>query len=512
MIPLLVLLLAAPAQERDAHGWLVRAQQYYQQQEWSESEAAARKALALDPRLGGAEVLLGWIATNAADLPRAEEHFAKAVALAPRDPRAIGYLASTHLALKRVDEAASGFEQVLRLDPGNATALYNLGAIALLRARPDQALPRFRDVLRSRPQDAAALTGALESELLLHQSEEARRSAAALEAVLGPKDLRLLQAAALLGEHGEHVAAIGILARMRAALPESYETAYNLALAYYRAGRYEPAAGCLRQWLEPARKAEPWNLLGAIEEKRGRGVEALAAYRKAAQLEPGNEDYRLDAASHALQQESVEAALAAFTGCVRDFPASWRMHLGLGAVEYLAGDYDAAARVLLETVAMNPDAAAGFFLLGKAYESAPAWQPRILDALRGYTQGHRDPWAEYHVGTILMARAQQTGPSGRTQARAHIERALALRPDFAEAQVALAALEDEAGRPEQARRLLARAVELDPRLAAAHYKLGLLYQRNGQADLARNELRLFQELKAESKTRDRNAILHSLPR
>ena len=421
MTPVLCLLLAALAQGGDdASAWLRRAQEHYQKQEWKAADEAARRALALDQGLADAEVLLGWIDTSQSDLQGAETHFARAVKLRPRDPRALGYLASTRLRLNRVDEAAAGFEQVLRLDPGNVAAEHNLGLIGLMRSRPEQALARFRAVLKIRPSDVAALTGALESELLIDRREEARKSAAAIESLLNAEDPRLFQTATLLALHGENDAAIRILLRMRKAMPGSYDVSYNLALAYFRAAQYEPAAECLRPFLEPRAKAEPWNLLGAIEEKRGRSAEALAAYREAARLEPANEDYRFDVAAQALRHEGVEAAVTAFSQGVRDFPKSWRMRLGLGSVRYLAGDYEDAARVLLEAVALNPEPDAGYFLLGKAYETAPASQPPILAALRAYAAGHRDAWTEYHLGSILLARTQAGASSDLGEAKAHL--------------------------------------------------------------------------------------------
>ena len=78
--------------------------------------------------------------------------------------------------------------------------------------------------------------------------------------------------------------------------------------------------------------------------------------------------------------------------------------------------------------------------------------------------------------------------------------------------MAIAGIDEIEGRMEESVRRLERAVKLDPGLAAAHYKLGLLYQRRGEQELARNELRLFQDLKADSRIRDRNAVLHSLAR
>src|SRR5204863_239040 len=143
---LLSLLILFSALADDARGWLLKAQQHFQRQQWEKSRQAAAKALEIDPTLGDAEVILGLIATMRSDFSEAEKHFLRAVSFEPRNPRTHAYLGSTYLQEKRLDAATRSFGKVLELDPGNSAARYNLGLVALAADRPGEALGHFDHV------------------------------------------------------------------------------------------------------------------------------------------------------------------------------------------------------------------------------------------------------------------------------------------------------------------------------------------------------------------------------
>ncbi|MCW5977635.1 MAG: tetratricopeptide repeat protein [Bryobacteraceae bacterium] len=497
---LLLLALQSPAD------WLAQAQKHFQQQQWSASREAARKALAIDPKLGDAHVLLGLVATVESKFAEAEAEFLQAVALQPANPRAHAYLGSTYLQRKKWDDAARSFEQVLKLDAGNLSAHYNLGLIALTRNQPAEALARFERVYRAAPNDVEALIGMLESQLLLKRAAEARQTAAMLGTLVDSRDPRLFQAATMLGLYGEYAAAIPLLERVRKAHPESYDAAYNLALAQYQASEYDRAA----EELQALRTAEAYNLLGAVEEKRKRMGESFEALKKAAELDSRNEDFRYDHATAILLYREVKDAVASFEAAARDFPRSWRLRLGLGAAQYLAGNYDAAVQALLDAARIEPEARPVFRLLGLTYETAPAMQPEIAKAFAGYLKRRDDDaWAHYHYGAILSMRAR-AGEEVAQEAKTRLRRALELEPDLAVAHMEMGVLAQATGDVATAVQSLERAVKLRPDLATAHYRLGLAYQKIGEKEKSRAELALFQKLKAASEESERILVRESV--
>jgi len=479
-----------------------RARHFYELRQWDDAEAAASQALAADPRMGDAEVLLGLIATARSQFSTAEKHFLRAVALQPENYRAHAYLGATYLQQKRLPEAASSFHTVLKLDPKNAAANYNLGVIALAQHAPARALNHFEKVIGVNKSDVPAIIGAMESQLLLRRMTDARRSAQELDKLLADNDPRLFEAASLLAQHGESAAAIPLMERARRAYPESYDVNYNLALACLQTGQLDRAAVVLQPFADAHGKAEAFDLLGQIEEKRGHSEAAENDFNEAAQRDPANEDYRFDYGNSLVQHGKLESAMAVFRAAVSDHSDSWKLRLGLGSVCYLSGDYLAAVQELMEAVRLKPDSAMAYFLLGEAYDSAGRFQPAIEATLRSYLKtGPHDPWAYYHYAVILKGKEDR-------EAAAALQRALSLNPDFAEVYLELGILALAQDKTEVAISHLEKAVHLAPALAAAHYRLGLAYRSIGNQVRAKAEFDEFRNLKSQENYRSR--VLESL--
>lgn len=501
--------VACVAASADAVRDFQQARDLFNQHEWDRAQAAAEEALAADPKMGDAEILLGLIDTVRSKFGEAERHFLKAVALEPGNYQAHAYLGSTYLQEKKLSEATRSFENVLALKPGNAAANYNLGVVALEEGSTAEALRRFQIVLATNRSDVSALTGVLTVELLLHKAADARRTADQLQKLLEDADPRLLQVAALLAEHSDPAAAIPVLERVRGAGPQSWDVSYNLAVAYFQTAQYDRAADALRPFTETERKAEAFNLLGAIEEKRGRTAEAENAFKDAMTREPSNQDYRFDYGNSLLQHGNFGSALTVFRVGIVDFPNSWKLRIGLGSAYYLSGNYDNAARALLEAVRLKPDSTAAWNLLGEAYESAPDLQREIETAFASYLKtAPRDPGAYYHYGAILYQRAQAGGGNDYQQAVRYVNEALRLKPDFAEGHFELGLIRLAENKTEESIAALQKAVSLEPGLAAAHYRLGLAYKRIGDQTRAQEELSSFRALKEEQRQRGR--VLQSL--
>lgn len=486
-----------------------QARELFNQQQWDKAKIVAEKALAADPNIGDAEILLGLIATVRSSFGDAEKHFLRGVALEPQNYQAHAYLGSTYLQEKKLPEASRSFEKVLALKPGNAAANYNLGVIALEEGSPDRALHCFDSVLKISPSDIPALTGVLSANLSLHRTEDARWTADQLQKLLKDDDPRLFQVAAILAEHGNPASAIPVLARLRRARPQYWGVNYNLAVAYFQTGQYDQAADILRPFMDKQGNAEAFNLLGAIEEKRKHTSEAEHAFEEAAARESSNQDYRFDFGNSLVQHGDLAPAVAVFRAAVRDLPNSWKLKIGLGSAYYLSGDYENSARALLEAVRLKPDLTTGWNLLGDAYDSAPGLQREIESAFASYLKTARhDPAAYYHYGAMLYDRAQAEGSSNYQDAIQNLNQALHLNPDFADAYFELGLIALAEGKTEQSIVSLQKAANLEPGFAAAHYRLGLAYKKAGNETAAREELSRFKRLKQDERQRGR--VLQSL--
>jgi tetratricopeptide (TPR) repeat protein len=486
-----------------------QAREFFDQQQWDKAQAAAAKALAADPEMGDAEILMGLIATVRSQFPDAEKHFSRAAALQPGNYQTHAYLGSTYLQEKRFSEAAGAFRKVLELNPGNVAANYNLGLIALEQNAASEALRRFETVLRVSHSDVPALTGILTCQLMLRRTTDARRTAQQLQEQLDGHDPRLFQVAALLAEHGDSGAAIPIMERVRQAFPQSWQVNYNLAVACFQTAQYDRAAEIVRPFGGSGGRAEASDLLGVIEEKRGRTLDAERAFQDAAAREPSDEDYRFDYGNSFVQHGKVTSAIEVFRTAVADSPRSWKLRVGLGSAYYLAADYESAAGALLEAVRLKPDSIAAWFLLGEAYESAVRLQPAIETAFASYLKSApRDAWAYYHYSAILYERAQASGRGDYQQAILNLNQALRLNARFAQPYLELGLIAMAQGKTERGVAALQKAVSLEPGFAAAHYRLGLAYKRIGDGTRAQEELSRFRALKEDERQRGR--VLESL--
>jgi tetratricopeptide (TPR) repeat protein len=90
--------------------------------------------------------------------------------------------------------------------------------------------------------------------------------------------------------------------------------------------------------------------------------------------------------------------------------------------------------------------------------------------------------AHFNLGTIYVQK-------GRIDlAESHLETAIALKPDFAEAFANLGTLYDNIGRHSEAIIQLQKAISLDPQNAIYHYNLGLAYAKSNRLEEAKEEL------------------------
>ena len=502
----------ARAQE-SPQDYRTQAQKLLAEGNYHQARQAAEAALRLEPHSAEAENLAGTAAFALGDLPAAESHLRRALELQPDLVASHRALAATYLGEKKVKDARFEFLAVLATEPHDFICLYSLGR-TFLEEQPAEALKQFERASQVKPHDPTLLAGELEAHLRLNQEAEAQAVLADLDLQLNEGDARREQIAALLVSHGAYPLAAHEFELLHKAQPDSYQVNYNLALSYHRAGREEDAARQLHSLLVNQKNAELEDLLGEVELSRGQASEALAAYRRAVELEPRNEDYRYDYAQALVHQWELNQALQAFSEATKDFPRSARMRLGLGATYYLAGKYPEAAQTLLKAGEIAPDRSEVYYLLGRDYDAAGPLQGAIEQEFLGYLSAKpQDAWAEYFYGRILSVSSSNASLERLRKAQEHLEKAVAVNGKLAEAHTELGDVFERLGQLETARKELERAVQLDPQSSAAFYKLAQVYRRLGEIEKAQQATQRFQQLKTQQRADlDREQIQSFLER
>ena len=212
---------------------------------------------------------------------------------------------------QRRDEARTQFEAAVELDPGNYLARINLGAMSLEAGKPEETLPHYEALVEHHPtnNDARVRCANLLTEL------GRREDAIALLDV----GIENQPASVLLHFHaGVQRSGAGDIEKAR----EHYETAVanmpsyapaqiNLGSIYLAAGEAEKAAGHFRLAIDrqPDNPRAHNNLGNALSRDEATHEEALAAYRKAIELDPEYGSPHYNASLIYLQQQAWDKCL-----------------------------------------------------------------------------------------------------------------------------------------------------------------------------------------------------------
>lgn len=296
---------------------------------------------------------------------------------------------------------------------------------------------------------------------------------------------------------GRLAEAIPHLERAQAIDPRHYVNGYDLAIALLEVGRLADARAQVQRLLKAGEKAELHNLLGDIDERDGRLVEAAASYQRAAHQD-ATEEHLFDWGNNLLRLRALQPAIEVFRAGVTRHPASARLHAGLGVTHYSRGEYEEAVKALLRATDLEPDDPRAYQFLGEMYGVAPGLAGEMTRRLARFARAQpRDAKAQFAYAMSLWK-----GSGGPVEAAAlrdaetHLRRAATLDPTFADAFLQLGILLSDERRFAEAIPALRRATELAPDRAQAYYRLSQAYLRTGQKALGQQALETFERLKA----------------
>jgi len=308
-------------------------------------------------------------------------------------------------------ESIAEYRQTLKLNPGHWAAHNNLAA-ALLKApgHTEEAIAEYETALRLNPAFAEA-----------HNN-------------LG---VALAQVPGRLGEAVEHE-------RAALRLRPDYDAAHdNLGVFLMRIPG--SLAGAVAQFEEAVRIAPEnagyhYNLANALSRSPGRLADAEIQYREALRLRPGFAEAHSNlGAALARMPGRLADAVAEYEAAARLEPGNAQIHANLGNALSRAGgrspeavaEYGAALR-------LDPGDAGTHLSLGVVLSDMPG---RLPDALAEFTEAIRlEPGSATAQFCLGVAFARSGRPA---EAREHLESAVRLRPDFADARKALAQLRAE---------------------------------------------------------------------
>ena len=401
------------------------------------------------------------------------------------------HLQAAHTHMDRGDRQAAVIElkNALQLAPDNAVVRYELGKLYLASqeyASAEKELTRARDG-GHRADDlptllASALIGLRQPKRVLDEIPVPEGAGPELAA---PRLALRARAQQMLGDVG---AAEQSLAQADALRPDHPETLVTRAQIAVMAGRQDQALGLLdRAIAADGKRADLWMTKADLLRLSKQREQALAAYRKVFELDPGNvpgriavsllylETNDLDRAEAELAQVAKQAPdhpMARYLGAIIDFrrdrpneakaklqqvlkraPDLLPAHLLAGAVEFSLGNRESAIAHLGRVLERVPDHAYARKLMAAAMVGSGQLDEaqRLIAGLRG----ENDLLTASLQGDIALRRGDYAA------ARQHLEQASALAPDNPALLVELARSRMGSGDTAGAIEALNRAAELD---------------------------------------------------
>jgi len=295
---------------------------------YADVETLYRETLELNPGAWLAHANMGTLELDAGRPERAVSEFSAALRLVPSYPELHANLADAYVVLNRYPEAISQYEEAIALRPGYAVAQVDLARALVVTGRAPEAIPHYLEALKYQPNHADWQLG------LGVAYGETGNAARALE-----HDRSAINLDAGFAEaHNNEATMLATLGRVDEAL-EELRTALRLKPDYGDAKKN------LAALLERT---------SSEEANRGDLAHAIAGYREAVAVEPGDADTRADLGL-ALAMTGREAeALTQLTEAVRLAPRSARAHAYLGLALARAGQIAEALREYDVSLAIAP--------------------------------------------------------------------------------------------------------------------------------------------------------------
>lgn len=376
--------------------------------------------------------------------------------------------------------------------PANSQIEESLGLIYAERGELTQALPWLEHASANAPGSALNHANLGTAWLKLGHPREAEAQLR-MAATLDPRNAETLsalgQACMLVHNPADAAQAFSRAAALGLRTPDLL---YNWAVALNQLGKTEQAETALSQIAAQDRTDQAESLAGDLEEKLGRYLQAVADYRKAAEMNPSEANlYAL--CVEFLRHWTWDDARKTAEYATAKYPGSMRLKLALGVALYGGRDFSGSAGVFKDLLERDPDNTMYADMLGRTCGEL-AGGSSACDALVSFAERHpgNPSAATYAAQRILDRPHGADGADNLDQARRLLAGAVAANPRLADAWYELGVLDAERQQWQLSVQMLKKATSLRPSFAPAHYQLARVYAHLGQADARNREMALFQ--------------------
>jgi len=316
-----------------------------------------------------------------------------------------------------------------------------------------------------------------------------------------------LQTGIALTKAGRFAEAIPHFLAARGRVQDEYALNFNLALCYVGTQQFPQAIETLTA-LRRDRPADAnvENLLAQSYIGAGQREPAMEALEQAAKLAPKNEKLYLFVADACGDRADYELGLRVIAVALRNLPESARLHYQRGYFLAMLDRFDDAKPEFDRAASLAPQSEVAFLAAAQKQYFAGNLEGAIRATRSGIREGHEDYLLLTILGDALLRSGATPGTSEFQEARAALEKAVALRPGYATAQIGFGSALALDGETAAAVEHFEKARQLDPRNPAVYSHLAVAYRKLGQAQQADAMLATLAQLNA-----DEAAKIYSAP-
>jgi len=241
--------------------------------------------------------------------------------------------------------------------------------------------------------------------------------------------------------------------------------------------------------------AEAHHSLALILEERGKSLEAVREFERAAENDSSERNY-FDWGAELLEHHAYQAAADVFTRGLNHFPASTRMLLGLASSFYVNGLYDQAAERFFQATDVDPRDAHSYLILAQVEIASITESDSYLIRMARFARLH----PELAIANYQYAVALWNHRSNRNtkEVEALLKKAASQDSELAAAHLQLGIVYAAQNLQKAAIAEYERAVAINPRSLEAHYRLAQAYVRTHQNQKAQAEFEIHERLSKES--------------
>jgi tetratricopeptide (TPR) repeat protein len=315
-----------------------------------------------------------------------------------------------------------------------------------------------------------------------------------------------LQLGIALTQRGSFTEAIPHFLAAQGRVSDEYAVEFNLALCYTGVGQFEKAIPGLRALRAGPHEGAPVeNLLAQAYAGSGQTDEAFDALQRASAFAPKHEKLYLLVADAFLRRQEDAQSLRVIELGLEHLPESARLHYERGYLLSMLDDFDAAKADFEKAMLLAPRSEIGY--LAEAQENLLAGN--LAEAIRVSRTASAEGKQDYQVlailGEALIRAGASVGQPEFAEARAALEKSVAVRPNYASSQIALGHVDLLAGRLGAAIDRLESGRRLSPQNPAVYSLLAAAYRKSGRLDQAETMLTILAKLNQQQAQRIRTA-------